>query len=443
MSTFWEKSLELVNTVGGNNLITPDSTMEGLSTLNLDNSVLSSGITQFTKLYFQNSSSFEDPYKPYWKDSVKNGKGILEVATDLLDVKAYKEGYNNFKHYELMKKYPAKIKEAMHIINFKKFVPITVRLLDLKQLSTKEGEAEKFLDSLMSNQRRTRDIAIWQKERDVIEASYRTGVLPATQIQGDIYTNDDDLLAFIEMLHTNYRRMSRVPTSDFNKSGLTVTAEPSDIITVINYKLEARIKVAMKAFAFNQEYLDFLGTVVYDEAYEDFEAIQMDSKGLIFASYDMADVMATQDYADNLARNYYLHFWATLGVSPFTSAMVYTKNVVNDSAVTAVNVTIKNDAGEAQNEAPTQQPGTTVTLETTVTGDSSNGVWYYVDQETVTDEPSQDSFSPNVTDGVIGTYMKDNVLHIGKREIVGNKIKVKAYAKKNTDISGEIEIEVK
>lgn len=364
------------------------------------------------QVHVDDIKSWQNPLEDLQKDDLLYGDTIEEVYTNLFKAKAYKVRGNGSPWEQEI----PDSKSVFHKINRQKVYEATKTRAELQKAFLTEGGLERYLTQidtqLVNSAKRDRYLAT----KKIITDNYKFNGMVLKHVDEGA-TRAETASNILEAIRVAYDKMQFF-SQDYNKFECDSVSDPGDIHVFISPETLEMINVNRLADAFNMEYTDFKGklTVIDDFDETGCLAVICDARTFmifekLFETYSIFD-------PKHLTINTFLHDQGLYSFSQFMNCLGLTHDAVYDESVTAVEVTASAD---------TVTKGQTVTLTPTVTGDSTNSV-YYMLQSTGAEE---------------GSYVSnDGTLYCSADEKSGTKFKVTAYAKRNNEVSGEVVITV-
>lgn len=380
------------------------------------------GDTLVTKLL-----DIDNPLERFVKDGKFYGNSFYEMTMDILPLKGFNATPENNEVLKVLKAYPAKLNEVLHVINFEKYVPQSIDDVMLRRCFMEEGRLGELADKMFRNLNRSMSYYERQAMKKAFTDAFKFGGIKLHHLDAEPNTSADAGRDFVTALRETFYNFQN-PSRDYTVNGYVMTSSPDSIYILVSPKIKSFLDVWVQSVAYHAEDTRFLGNTIVMEQLGNLgiDAIMFDEDFPMF----MRTLRATYNEFNplNLYENYFIHSHMSISTSPFVNAVAFTHNTVYDETVTEVTVATVEEANA--------KPNNTITMTATVTGDSTNAVYWNVV-----------GYIDNAPDGEYGngegTYITDDgQLHIGAKEPVGNVITIEAYAQKNNTKVGTKEITI-
>lgn len=369
----------------------------------------------------------DNPLEKFVKDGAFYGNSFYELAMDILPLRGFDSTPDNKEVLRVLQANPTKMTEALHVINFEKYITVSISEKMLQRSVMREGGLSDLIDKQYRNANRS--MAYWERQamKKVFTDSFKFAGIKLKHLDADPTSSEEAAKSLVYALRKTYLDFQN-PSRDFTVNGYVMSSDPSQIKILVSTGVKAYLDTYVNSQAYNLDYVKFLGDVT---VMEEFDVLGIDA--FIFdEDFPMFMRVFRETYDEfnplNLYNNIFIHSQMSLSPSPFMNAVAFTHNTIYDEAVTGVEVTTDGEANA--------KPGNEITMTATVTGDSTNAVYWNV-VGFVDNAPYQEYGKG------YGTYITDDgVLHIGEKEPVGNVVTVEAYAQKNNTKIGKKEITI-
>lgn len=369
----------------------------------------------------------DNPLEKFVKDGNFYGNSFYEMAMDILPLRGFDNTPDNKEVLRVLQANPTKMTEALHVINFEKYVTVSINDTMLRRSIMREGGLSDLIDKQYRNVNRS--MAYWERQamKKVFTDSFKFAGIKLKHLDADPTSSEVAAKALVYALRKTYLDFQN-PSRDFTVNGYVMSSDPSQIKILVSTGVKAYLDTYVNSQAYNLDYVKFLGDVTVMEEFDvlGIDAFIFDEDFPMF----MRTFRGTYDEFNplKLYNNIFLHSQMSLSPSPFMNAVAFTHNTIYDEAVTGVEVTTDGEANA--------KPGDEITMTATVTGDDTNAVYWNI--VGFVDNAPYEEYGAGY-----GTYITDEgVLHIGTNEPVGNVITVEAYAQKNNTKIGKKEITI-
>lgn len=379
--------------------ITDTSQLREIGTIIMDypalqNEFLSALINRIGRVLIS-SRLYENPWSRFKKGMLDYGETVEEIFTNI--AKPYEFEGSHTSPTSQFKKYKPDVRAAFHVMNYRKYYPVTVEQQKLRQVFlSAEGVTNLIFDIVNS-------IYTGANYDEFLTMKY---LLAKTILKGRMYPIEVDAISAnnAKAIVTEVKATSNVlefPSEKYNPAHVFQHTPKSEQIIFINAKFDAIVDVNVLASAFNMDKAQFMGqrvlidsfgsldTARLNELFADdpnyvpltddeitaLDAIPMAVVGeKFFMVFDNLNEFTEVYNAELLYWNYFYHQWKTFSTSPFENALVY---VPTTPSVTAVEVTPA---------IATVSAGSSLALTTnvTVTGFAPQTVTYTSDTDGVT-----------------------------------------------------------
>ena len=375
-------------------------------------------------------NGIDNPLEKFVRDGNFYGNSFYELAMDILPLRGFDNTADNKEVLRVLQANPTKMTEVLHIINFEKYVTVSISDVMVRRSIMKEGGLAELIDKQYRNVERS--MTYWERQamKKVFTDAFKFAGIKLKHLDADPVSSKEAAEKLIYMLRKTYLDFQN-PSRDFTLQGYMNSTPGEDIQLLVSTGVKAYIDTYVNSNAYNLDYVKFLGNVTVMEEFDalGIDAFMFDTDFPMF----MRTFRGTYDQFNplKLYNNIWLHSQMSLSASPFMNAVAFTHNTIYDEAVTAVTVSTEQEANA--------KPGNKIKMTATVTGDSTNAVYWNVVGFTDNGayEPSED-----IKDNG-GTHINDDgMLVIGAKEAVGNVITVEAYAQKNNTKVGTKEITI-
>ena len=359
--------------------------------------------------YMVDKNKWNNPLEVFVKDKVIYGETVPVIAQNLVNRQVFRPVVDNNNPGEQFKAFLPDAKEEFFSINHRGIFPTTFTDIELRKAFLTDGGLSEFAQVQLNKLFDSAAVDEYQNTIKVMTDAYKFDKVVQVHIE-DPTSSSDNAKALVKAIRSTVSKM-KIYSTNYNRSEMDAFVNPRDLYLIITADVEAAQDVDVLATAFNMGKTEFLGHVLVIPSFGNtgVQALLCGRDAFViirtfYRTYTNFDAM-------HATRNVFLHDQLIFGWCSFVNAVAFTTDTVYDSSVTAVSV-------EAAGSAVTVSQGGTLKYTATVTGDSSNGVYWLV-------SGAKDE----------STYIGDDgTLYVGKKEPVGNTLTVTAYAAKNVQI---------
>ena len=338
---------------------------------------------------------YQNPWARFKEGYLEYGESVEEIFTNI--AKPYEYDFSEENETRFAKKRLPDVRAAFHVMNYRKFYPVTVTDKQLRQaFLSSEGVSQLISDIVNS-------IYTGANYDEFLTMKY---LIAVNLINGRMYPIEVDAISAdnAKSIITDVKSTANIlefPSTKYNPAGVFQRTPKDEQMIIINAKFDAIMDVNVLASAFNMDKAEFVGQRILIDS---FGSLDTDRLNMLFnddpnyVALTQAQLSALDEIPmvvvgekfwrvwDNLNEftefynpeqlywNYFYHQWKTFSTSPFENALVY---VPETPAVTSVEVTPA---------TATVTAGSSLALTTvvTVTGFAPKTVTYESDNAGVT-----------------------------------------------------------
>lgn len=267
-----------------------------------------------------NYRRYNNPLKRLRRGFLRYGESIEEIVFGLVKGRCdwnIEDGVTDV--FEIVRPL---VNAALHKINFKMKYPITVEREYLRAAMLSAEGLGSFIDGLLTVPYNSYELDEQLAYKNLVKTTLQSGY-GVINLKGGVSnkaTAEDFVTELIAL--TTYLTNMR---TDFNGIGWPTFTPASDMVLIMDARLNAVIKVNVLASAFNLSEVDFINAgikIVIDEfPVEGVRAMLVDSR--FFQIYDNDFSMESMYNGSNRATNYFLHVWEVISASPFVNAIFF------------------------------------------------------------------------------------------------------------------------
>ena len=360
----------------------------------LQNEFLSALINRIGRVLIS-TKLYENPWSRFKKGMLDYGETVEEIFTNL--AKPYEFEGSHTTPTSQFKKYKPDVRAAFHVMNYRKYYPVTIEQQKLRQAFLSAEGVTNLIGDIVNS------LYTGANYDEFLTMKY---LLAKTILKGRMYPVEVPQIDadHAKEIMTEVRKTANIlefPSTQYNPAHVFQHTKKSEQIIFVNAKFDAVVDVNVLASAFNMDKTEFIGQRVLIDS---FGSLDRDRLALLFADdpnyvpltdaeiealdtipmavvdekffmiFDNLNEFTEVYNAELLYWNYFYHQWKTFSTSPFSNALVY---VPTTPTVVSVEVTPA---------TATVSAGSSLQLTTTVsvTGFAPQTVVYESDTEGVT-----------------------------------------------------------
>lgn len=360
----------------------------------LQNEFLSALINRIGRVLIS-TKMYENPWTRFKKGMLDYGETVEEIFTNI--AKPYEFEGSHTTPTSQFKKYKPDVRSAFHVMNYRKYYPVTIEQQKLRQAFLSAEGVTNLIGDIVNSLYTGANYDEW------LTMKY---LLAKTILKGRMYPVEtmpisaDNAKAIVTTVKEN-SNILEFPSTKYNPAHVFQHTKKSEQVIFINARFDAIMDVNVLASAFNMDKAQFMGQRVLIDSFgsldrdrlnelfaddpnyvpiTDAEIAALDTIPMavvdekFFMIFDNLNEFTEIYNAELLYWNYFYHQWKTFSTSPFSNALVY---VPTTPSVTSVEVTPA---------TATVSAGSSLALSVTVTttGFAPQTVDYESDTEGVT-----------------------------------------------------------
>ena len=332
-------------------------------------------LARIGRVQINDRMNFTNPLAKLKRPALRYGRTIQEVQTNLIKARAYDSRAENVFGRE---GHEPDIHQIFHTENRRDKYVINIPMEDVLRGSFIEGESiSAFFNSLTAAPIASANNDEYLMMRSLMETFdnlWGFWNIQVPDLHNKKLTHEEEVQAgvkLIEAMRATYNKMKYFHT-EYSPEGRNkgLATRSNRLIAIIDSDVEAALKVAVNAYAFNEDNQRLIAdeVIVLDELpIAGCQALLLDEEW--FQVADTLQVTATAPMnPDNLSYNTFMHVWQVLSYSLFLGSVMFSTRP--DSEITALpatytGVTLTDAAGGASKVI---QPGESVQLIAKVEG---------------------------------------------------------------------------
>lgn len=385
----------------------------------LQNEFLSALINRIGRVLIS-SRMYENPWSRFKKGMLDYGETVEEIFTNI--AKPYEFEGNHTSSTTQFKKYKPDVRAAFHVMNYRKYYPVTIEQQKLKQAFLSAEGVTNLISDIVNSLYTGANYDEFLTMKYLLGKTILKGRMYPVEVKPVSADNAKDIITEVKATSN----VIEFPSTKYNPAHVFQHTPKSDQIIFVNAKFDAIMDVNVLASAFNMTKAEFMGQRVLidsfgsldtdrlnelfadDPSYKPFTDDEISALDAIplavvgekfFMIFDNLNEFTEIYNAELLYWNYFYHQWKTFSTSPFENAIVYVPQTPK-----VVSVTVSP-------EEATVSAGSSIALSTIVEveGFAPQTVTYSSDKEGVTITESgivqvDDNVTGDATITVTSTY---------------------------------------
>ena len=341
----------------------------------LQNEFLSALINRIGRVLIS-TRMYDNPWSRFKKGMLDYGETVEEIFTNI--AKPYEFEGSHTSPTSQFKKYKPDVRAAFHVMNYRKYYPVTIEQQKLRQAFLSAEGVTNLIGDIVNS------LTTGANYDEFLTMKY---LLAKTILKGRMYPVQTSTISAenAKAIVTTVKENSNIlefPSTKYNPAHVFQHTPKSEQVIFINARFDAIMDVNVLASAFNMDKAQFMGQRVLIDSFGSLDTARLaelfaDDPNYVPLTQDELTALDTIPMAvvdekffmvfDNLNEfteiynaellywNYFYHQWKTFSTSPFSNALVY---VPATPAVTSVEVTPA---------TATVSAGSSLALTTTVT----------------------------------------------------------------------------
>lgn len=322
----------------------------------LQNEFLSALINRIGRVLIS-TKMYENPWTRFKKGMLDYGETVEEIFTNI--AKPYEFEGSHTTPTSQFKKYKPDVRSAFHVMNYRKYYPVTIEQQKLRQAFLSAEGVTNLIGDIVNSLYTGANYDEW------LTMKY---LLAKTILKGRMYPVETMPISAgnAKAIVTTVKENSNIlefPSTLYNPAHVFQHTKKSEQVIFINARFDAIMDVNVLASAFNMDKAQFMGQRVLIDSFgsldrarlnelfaddpnyvpiTDDEIAALDTIPMavvdekFFMIFDNLNEFTEIYNAELLYWNYFYHQWKTFSTSPFSNALVY---VPTTPSVTSVEVT--------------------------------------------------------------------------------------------------------
>lgn len=360
----------------------------------LQNEFLSALINRIGRVLIS-TRMYENPWSRFKKGLLDYGETVEEIFTNI--AKPYEFEGSHTSPTTQFKKYKPDVRSAFHVMNYRKYYPVTIEQQKLRQAFLSADGVTNLIGDIVNSLYTGANYDEFLTMKYLLGKTILKGRMYPVEVPSVSADNAKDIITEVKATSN----VIEFPSTKYNPAHVFQHTPKSEQIIFVNAKFDAIMDVNVLASAFNMSKAEFMGQRVLidsfgsldtdrlaelfgdDPSYVPFtddEIEALDSIPLavvgekFFMMFDNLNEFTEIYNAELLYWNYFYHQWKTFSTSPFENALVYVPATPTVVSVEVTPATATVSAGSSL----------ALTTTVTVTGFAPQTVTYESDTEGVT-----------------------------------------------------------
>ena len=360
----------------------------------LQNEFLSALINRIGRVLIS-TRMFENPWSRFKKGMLDYGETVEEIFTNI--AKPYEFDGPQTSPTTQFKKYKPDVRAAFHVMNYRKFYPVTIEQQKLRQAFLSADGVTNLIGDIVNSLYTGANYDEFLTMKYLLGKTILKGRMYPVEVPAVSADNAKDIITEVKATSN----VIEFPSTKYNPAHVFQHTPKSEQIIFVNAKFDAIMDVNVLASAFNMSKAEFMGQRVLidsfgsldtdrlaelfadDPSYVPFTAEEIEALDAIplavvgekfFMMFDNLNEFTEIYNAELLYWNYFYHQWKTFSTSPFENALVYVPTTPTVVSVEVTPATATVSAGSSL----------ALTTTVTVTGFAPQTVTYESDTEGVT-----------------------------------------------------------
>lgn len=341
----------------------------------LQNEFLSALINRIGRVLIS-TRMYENPWSRFKKGMLDYGETVEEIFTNI--AKPYEFEGSHTSPTTQFKKYKPDVRAAFHVMNYRKYYPVTIEQQKLRQAFLSADGVTSLIGDIVNSLYTGANYDEFLTMKYLLGKTILKGRMYPVEVPTVSADNAKDIITEVKATSN----VIEFPSTKYNPAHVFQHTPKSEQIIFVNAKFDAIMDVNVLASAFNMSKAEFMGQRVLidsfgsldtdrlaelfadDPSYVPFTAEEIEALDAIplavvgekfFMMFDNLNEFTEIYNAELLYWNYFYHQWKTFSTSPFENALVY---VPTTPTVVSVEVTPA---------TATVSAGSSLALTTTVT----------------------------------------------------------------------------
>lgn len=341
----------------------------------LQNEFLSALINRIGRVLIS-TRMYENPWSRFKKGMLDYGETVEEIFTNI--AKPYEFEGSHTSPTTQFKKYKPDVRAAFHVMNYRKYYPVTIEQQKLRQAFLSADGVTSLIGDIVNSLYTGANYDEFLTMKYLLGKTILKGRMYPVEVPAVSANNAKDIITEVKATSN----VIEFPSTKYNPAHVFQHTPKSEQIIFVNAKFDAIMDVNVLASAFNMSKAEFMGQRVLidsfgsldtnrlaelfadDPSYVPFTAEEIEALDAIplavvgekfFMMFDNLNEFTEIYNAELLYWNYFYHQWKTFSTSPFENALVY---VPTTPTVVSVEVTPA---------TATVSAGSSLALTTTVT----------------------------------------------------------------------------
>lgn len=333
----------------------------------LQNEFLSALINRIGRVLIS-TRMYENPWTRFKKGMLDYGETVEEIFTNI--AKPYEFEGSHTSPTSQFKKYKPDVRAAFHVMNYRKYYPVTIEQQKLRQAFLSAEGVTNLIGDIVNSLYTGANYDEW------LTMKY---LLAKTILKGRMYPVETEAISAenAKAIVTTVKENSNIlefPSTKYNPAHVFQHTPKSEQVIFINARFDAIMDVNVLASAFNMDKAQFMGQRVLIDSFgsldrerlaelfaddpnyvpltdAEIEALDTIPMAVVdekfFMIFDNLNEFTEIYNAELLYWNYFYHQWKTFSTSPFSNALVYVPETPSIEGITVTPATATVKAGSS------------------------------------------------------------------------------------------------
>ena len=329
----------------------------------LQNEFLSALINRIGRVLIS-TKMYENPWTRFKKGMLDYGETVEEIFTNIAHPYEFEGSHTT--PTSQFKKYKPDVRAAFHVMNYRKYYPVTIEQQKLRQAFLSAEGVTNLIGDIVNSLYTGANYDEWLTMKYLIAKTILKGRMYPVETASISANNAKDIVTTVK----ENSNILEFPSTKYNPAHVFQHTKKADQVIFINARFDAIMDVNVLASAFNMDKAQFMGQRVLIDSFgsldrerldelfaddpnyvpiTDAEITALDTIPMavvdtnFFMIFDNLNEFTEIYNAELLYWNYFYHQWKTFSTSPFSNALVYvpTTPTVTGITVTPATATIK------------------------------------------------------------------------------------------------------
>lgn len=333
----------------------------------LQNEFLSALINRIGRVLIS-TKMYENPWTRFKKGMLDYGETVEEIFTNI--AKPYEFEGSHTSPTSQFKKYKPDVRSAFHVMNYRKYYPVTIEQQKLRQAFLSAEGVTNLIGDIVNSLYTGANYDEWLTMKYLLAKTILKGRMYPVETKAISADNAKDIVTTVK----ENSNILEFPSTKYNPAHVFQHTKKSEQVIFINARFDAIMDVNVLASAFNMDKAQFMGQRVLIDSFgsldrerlnelfaddpnyvpitdEEVEALDTIPMAVVdekfFMIFDNLNEFTEIYNAELLYWNYFYHQWKTFSTSPFSNALVYVPTTPSVTGITVTPATASVSAGSS------------------------------------------------------------------------------------------------